>query len=74
MTVALFPLSRQAAASHPEQVSALLGGPAAAKDILAMETELIPRCQHSLVQGHWRHGGEALHLSQGCRFFPCFRK
>lgn len=72
MAVVLFPLSRQVAASHPEQASGLLGGPAAAKDILAMEIELIPRCQETPEQDHSRHGGETLHLSQGCRLFPAF--
>lgn len=52
MTVVLFPLSRQVTASHPGQASGLLGGPAAAKDIPAMETELIPRCQHTPEQSH----------------------
>lgn len=38
--------SRRVPAFHPDWVSALSAGPAAVKDILAMETELTPRCQH----------------------------
>lgn len=58
MTVVLFPLSSQAAAPHPEQDSALLGGPAAAKDILAMETELNTHCTRSLEA--WRRNSPPL--------------
>lgn len=47
MSVVHFLLSRQVPASHPEQVSALPGGPAAAKDMPAVKTELTPRCQHT---------------------------
>lgn len=41
--------SRRVPAFHPEWVSALWAGPAAVKDILATETELTPRCQHTHV-------------------------
>lgn len=44
MSAVHFLLSRQVPAFHPERISALPVGPAAAKDIPGMDIELTPRC------------------------------
>lgn len=47
MSADRFLLSRKVPASHPEWVSALPGGPAAAKDISVLETELTASCRRT---------------------------